>query len=99
MANRHENRAKATVEKKLPQVPNLSGTDEACGNCKNACMGEHNAKIIAAMDAREKALAKLQQRPAEPPARALPDDEAYCLLEPAARQQKTWAWCSHWRPR
>lgn len=86
MSNRKERRATEAKVKKLPGVPNLSGTDVACGNCRFALDPKIVKAVALVLAAR--ALAAGQPAPQAPP-----DDEVYCCHEPTERVKKVFGWC------
>lgn len=82
MSNRQSRRAtKATDElPPLPKIPNMSGTDECCGNCPKR--------------ANEKALKigrHLQRLPAIPE-----DEVICLATPGGGTMMKRWGWCSLW---
>lgn len=83
---RHDRRAAKSVLKKLPEIPNISGTAAACGTCRFASDRGVVEKITKTLAARE----LVAGRPAP---QMLADDEVYCLYEPQERLKKTFGWC------
>lgn len=93
MTNRHQRRAEAKAPViETPQVDNLSGTDQACGNCGFAVTRAQHDKTIAA-------IAAFELKHGRPAPQKLPPDETVCLEGPQERGKKTWGWGSKWQAR
>ena len=89
MTNRHERRV---VAKSAPKCPNISGTDEACENCKFASDPEVEAKILKAINPGE-------LKAGQPASQPLPADERHCLRYPMLANKKIWGWCGEHQPK
>jgi len=97
MTNRKDRRAKTAVIKKLPDVPNMSGTDQSCGNCGFACPGERWAPIVKAFNAQQ---IDVQKPGVAPIILPMPEpDHTLCMYETGDKWKRLWAWCSHWKER
>lgn len=92
MTNRKERRTAAATTPKLEKVPNLSGTDEHCGNCRSA-----------RTESREKAMSahgRNELKQGRPNAEPLPPGVVACLNEPGGGSlMHGWGWCSRWMAR
>lgn len=93
--NRHEKRAAEAVADKLEDVPNVSNTDEACGNCGSAVDADHHNKVMKVH--RRNSATRGKQVAA---AQDLEPDEVMCLHEPGGgKGMMCWGWCRKWNPK
>lgn len=97
MGNRNQRRAIAAVEKKLPEVPNISGDpDKSCASCAFSADPEVHAKVIAALQRRHDLLGgEAAQRPV-----TLTDTKVICFYNPGGGiHMFNYGYCSKFKPK
>lgn len=92
MKNRQQRRATQAIDLKLKPVPNISGCDQACVNCRFSPTRALADEIQSALDHNA---GKIGTKPLPP----LPADEVLCLRNTTSTTKKTWGWCGEWKVR
>lgn len=92
MSNRQQRRAQKAVEQKLPIVPNISGDERNCGNCKHSLDRADHESVVNALNKREELLG------APDKTRKMALDETACMLNPGGGiRMKIWGFCWQWK--